>query len=156
MGTVDDRVHGGYLTFTADGRDFACQVTAVALMVEEPDPDEAVTLDGGSTVVDGERVESLDFVIIADHTAANGLTGFSWANRGARADFVLRFDPDPAVQWTGTVVVEALEVGGSVDEQILVDGSWRVVALRVPTGYRHAPFAHFFDWHHFDAVVGAP
>lgn len=138
MAVVDSRVRGGVLKFTATGsataKDFSCQATSVAVVpgVNEEDAKEVLCGDkvgGGSTTDD-----RLQFTVISDHASADGLIAFSWLHRGETVHF--EFAPDHGGKsWSGSVIDQALTVGGAVGEQLLIEGDWKITAVTPPTGY---------------------
>lgn len=145
MPATDSRVRSGVLKFTgaaggATAVDFSCQPTSVAIVpsVNEEDPVEVLCGDkigGGSTISD-----TLDFTVISDHASTTGLIAFSWENRGAIVDFEWQPDSNVAGVWTGTVICQALQVGGAVGEQLSIDGSWSIVTVTPPSGYGDGGF----------------
>lgn len=138
MATVDSRVRSGMLSFTpgtGTEMDYSGQATSVAIVpnVNEEDPVEVLDgsrVGGGSTATD-----TLDFTVISDHASANGLVAFSWNYRGNTINFEFVPDADPLNTWTGTVTMKALQVGGAVGEQLLVEGSLNIVTVDPPAAY---------------------
>lgn len=138
MATNDSRVRSGTLTFTpgtGTERDYSGQATSVAIVpsVNEEDPVEVLDgtkVGGGSTTAD-----TLDFTVISDHAAANGLIAFSWKYRGNTINFEFVPDADPLNTWTGTVVMQALQVGGAVGEQLAIDGSLNITSIDPPASF---------------------
>ena len=139
MAVVDARVKSGVLKLTATdpgtAEDFSCQVRSIAVTptVNESDPVEVLCGDkvgGGSTTSD-----TLDFTVISDHTSTSGVIAFSWQHRGETVDFEFQTDANVAGKWAGKVIVQALVVGGSVNEQLEIDASWQIVEVTPPTGF---------------------
>lgn len=138
MATTDSRVRSGLLTFTpgvGTEMDYSGQATSVAIVpnVNEEDPVEVLDgtkVGGGSTTAD-----TLDFTIISDHGSANGLVAFSWNYRGNTINFEFVPDADPLNTWTGTVVMQALQVGGAVGEQLSVEGSLNITTIDPPAAF---------------------
>lgn len=139
MAVVDARVKAGVLKLTATdpgtAEDFSCQVTSIAITptVNEADAVEVLcgdTVGGNATVSD-----TLDFTVISDHTSAAGVIAFSWEHRGETVDFEFQTTSDVAGKWTGKCIVQALAVGGAVNEQLNIDASWSITEVTPPTGF---------------------
>ena len=137
MATNDTRQSQGFLKFGATPVEFGCQITACAIVpsVDTTDSVEVLCGDkvgGGSTTND-----NLEFTLISDYgaSAATSLQAYSWANRGATVDFEWQPTSDAAVVWTGTVEVQALQVGGEVGSQVTVSGTWPIRSITPPSGF---------------------
>jgi hypothetical protein len=139
--STDSRVKSGILSFTAPPGGtsvaFSGQITEVSInpSVDTAEATEVLSGDkvgGASTVSD-----TLDFTLIADFDApsAASLQAFSWAHRGEVVEFDVQFTDDAGTAWTGTCEVKALQVGGAVNKQITVTGSYPIRAIVPPTGF---------------------
>lgn len=138
MATVDSRVRSGKLTFiagTGPDRDFSAQCTSVAIVPNTNEEDAVEVLDGTKTGGGATTADTLDFTVISDHASANGLVAFSWLYRGATIGYEVQFDADPLNLWTGTVSMQALQVGGAVGEQLSVEGSLAILTVDPPASY---------------------
>lgn len=137
MPTTDTRQSQGVLEFGSTPVDFSCQITACSInpTVDTTDSIEVLCGDkvgGGATTND-----TLEFTLISDYggAAATSLQAYSWANRGATVDFSWQPTDDVANVWTGTVEVQALQVGGEVGQQVTVTGSWPIRSITPPSGF---------------------
>ena len=150
MANVSSIVRAGKLTFTAPSGsggvasapiDFACQATSVAIVpnVDESDATEVLCPgpSGNGLKVGGSSTtnDTLDFTVIADWSSVNGLVAFSWAHRGQTVGFEVDFDNTGNTKWSGQCVMQALEVGGTVGEQVEVSGSLNITNLTPPSGF---------------------
>jgi hypothetical protein len=138
MPIVDSRVSHGVLKFTAKGGTataFECQVTAVSIVPNVEDGDSVETLCGDKASTAAKTSDTLDFTLINDFGNTNGLVAFSWLHRGETVDFEVQFDNVAADKWSGKVVMAALQVGGTVGEQVTVDASLPIVSLTPPSGF---------------------
>lgn len=138
LATVDSRVRSGSLTFTPGTgleRDYSAQATSVAIVPNTNTEDSVEVLDGTRIGGTNTAADTLDFTIISDLTASNGLVAFSWNYRGNTIAFEFVPDNDPLNTWTGTVTMQALQVGGAVGEQLSVEGSLPILTIDPPTSY---------------------
>jgi hypothetical protein len=149
MPNVTSLVRAGKLTFTppvasggpaAAAIDFACQATSIAITpnVDEQDATEVLCPgpSGNGLKVGGTSTtnDTLDFTIITDWSDANGLVAFSWAHRGQTVSWEVEFD-NSGTKWSGQCIMQALQVGGTVGEQVTVDGSLKITNMTPPNGF---------------------
>lgn len=142
MAVVDARVKQGVLKFTASGggsveEDFSCQIRAVKITPSTGtagDNEEVLCGD----IIPGESAtndDKLEFTLIQDWTNTKGYQAFSWLHRGETVAFEVQFDGDALNKWTGTVVMDATQVGGPVNEKTTVDVSLKIVTLVPPVAF---------------------
>jgi hypothetical protein len=154
MTVIVSRVKGGKITFTASSgasantaSDFSCQFTSAKITPGDTGSD---TADGSyvlcgdlipTTAADGGFGDKLDFTVVSDHNVATGLIAFSWAHRGEVVAFSYtpNLNPDEAgataQTFSGTVVMQPLEVGGDVQGDLRISGSLKITGLTPPTAY---------------------
>ena len=136
MAVTDSRVKKGVLTLVSgtDTYSAECQVTNVRITPGTTSDDTVEVLCGD--VVGGASApeDSLNLESIQDFDDAAGFVAFSWRNRGKEATFTWK--PNTAAgEWTGKVIVKAVEVGGEVGTQLRTSAEWKITSLTPPTGF---------------------
>ena len=142
MPIVDARVKNGILKFTAATagavvEDFSCQIRSVQIVPSTGTAGENEEVLCGQTIagVSGTTDDRLDFTLIADWTNQTGYQAFSWKHRGETVKFEVQFDDDALNKWSGTVVMDATQVGGPVNEKTSVDVSLKIVSIVPPAAF---------------------
>lgn len=109
-----------------DEVDFSCQLTAATLTPSVDQDDDTPVLCGDT--VPGERryTFELEMAVLQDWRA-EGITAFSYANKGTAVAF--RFSPDSATgpEVTGTLMVDPMNIGGEVNQRATADWTLSVV-----------------------------
>ena len=124
----------GTLTFgaTADKVDFSGQVSSTKI-VPDSDADDAIDVLSGDQVPGEIRFSAtLEATFLQDFDA-RGCIAWSWENAGETVEF--EFIPATAhgARFTGSVVVQPMEVGGDVRKKNTSDIKWQTVGLPKPT-----------------------
>jgi hypothetical protein len=140
MPIVESKLRSGTLELgTAPGTDYACQVTAIALVTSNSEEDGVETLGCGKTAPEitqnpGARVHSSS----RTGTKTAGIVEWSWTNNLTEQDFL--WTPNAsAVTFAGVVKVTRIDPGGDVGVRITSDVSWTVVGDVTPTGAARRP-----------------
>lgn len=132
---VDSRLRNGVLTL--DGTSFASQATNVRLEPStgtEGDPLEV--LSGATIAPDDTTTWQLVIVNVQDFDEADGFQAFALGNAGDLVPFVWR--PNPTVEFTGTVRVRPVPIGGDVNARLTVQAEWPLDGAPTPN-YSPAP-----------------
>lgn len=132
---TDSRVRKGKLVI--DGVTYSCQPTAVSIEPENAGgEDESIEVLCGDLLTDseGKTLEAvLKVTAVQDFTSATGsLIGFSWSNNLQEVDFTWQPTADLQDAWIGTIVMEAITVGGEVAKRLTTDAEWKITALVMP------------------------
>jgi hypothetical protein len=130
----------GSLTVGASGTliDVSCYINNVGIEVSKNTTDQTVKLCGAARPGVTTYTYTLSGNVDVDLANASGLMALSWDNPGSSQDFVFIPNSDLGVSFTGTLVIDPLNV--QADEygaDITSDFSWVVVGK--PTVDRGAP-----------------
>lgn len=126
----------GKLTLGAAGtlKTLTAQVRSCTLEPSVDTGDSIVTLSGES--VGGARTESfaLTGTILQDLGATAGITEWLYSNAGTTQPFVFTPSTASGKQITGSVVIEAISIGGEVGSVLESDFEWQTVGNRPTIG----------------------
>lgn len=127
MPKIDDRLGPGTLTLGATPDDFSCQVAALALVPSAEEGDATATLCDPTPVAPITTTWTLDGTVLQDFSNPAGFQKWAYDNENTEQPFTFipNTDTGPPT-FTGTVLVEAVQIGGEVAEQVTVDFSWQV------------------------------
>lgn len=128
MSITESKLKLGRLRFTvgeADPVDFTCQATNVRITPDHNEDGDAVeTLCGDKLTPDTIRSDALNITAIQDFTDVDGFVAFSWDNDLAAVDVAWAPTGVGGPEYTGTVQVRAVEVGGDVNKRLTTDAEW--------------------------------
>jgi hypothetical protein len=139
MAIVDSRERRGSLKIAdATGAlvDHSCQPTAVRIVpaTETGGGEQLEVLcgDTASDAVGGARTVNMEITAISDFEDPDGLVAHSWVDDGQTRQF--EFNPTGNAQdlWEGTVVLQAIPVGGTVGERLTETATWVVPSVKLP------------------------
>ena len=139
MPITDSRVKTGSLVFDPTGTpvDVSCQPTAVSIQPQNTTgTEDIVEVLCGDTIDDssqGALEANLVLTSIQDFTNSSGLIAYSWQENGNPVEFEWSPTSDPGDTWSGTCVMQAMEVGGEVSTRLSSQASLRITALTMPT-----------------------
>lgn len=110
---------------------FSSQVTNARIVPSVDTGDPLNVLSGESVPGDRDESFTLAGTLVQDFGAADGTTEWTYTNRGVSMPFV--FVPNTAAgrQVSGTVVVEAVEIGGDARSKPTSDFEWTLVGAPV-------------------------
>lgn len=133
---TESRIKSGTLTFTVDAApvEFSCQHSNVRVTPSsETDGDATEMLCGDILPPERTRTDTLNIASVQDFTDPSGFQSFSWEHDGEALPFTWEPLGATGPTFTGTVTVEALEVGGDVNKRLTVDAEWEGVGAFVWT-----------------------
>lgn len=118
----------GELTFGAVGGeiDFSCQLTAATLTPSVDQDDDTPVLCGDTVPGDRRYTFELEMSVLQDWRA-EGITAFSYENKGTAVEFQFSPDTDGGPLVTGTVMVDPMNLGGEVAQRATADWTLSVV-----------------------------
>ena len=132
MAVTESRVKTG--TLTLDTVAFATQVTNIRITPGNSAEDPIEVLSGDTLGGGSSNEDVLNITAIQDFADAAGFVAFAWANRGTIVPFTWK-PSATAAEWTGSVEVQAIEVGGDVNTRLTSDAEWKITELTPPTGF---------------------
>jgi hypothetical protein len=135
MAVIVDKLGPGTLTLGSAPSDFSLQVSRAALVPESEEEDATPTLGEPEPVPDITTTWTLEGDAISDWADETGFINYCFDNAGTEVPFEFVPNTGKAVQWTGTVQVRAMTVGGSVSEQIVESFSFPVKGQPVRSAY---------------------
>jgi hypothetical protein len=116
------------LTIATEEIDAACLVEAATVAWDKTKVDDKKRLCGDTLVGKTTYTAGLTGTFDQDLDDPAGLLYFTWLHKGELADFVYVPNTTAGAQVTGTVVLDPLDVGGSVDDDNLQsDFDWAIV-----------------------------
>jgi hypothetical protein len=125
----------GKLTIGASGdlTTFSGQVTSCRLVPSVDNGDQIKVLSGESVAGDRSESFTLEGTLLQDFGATGSTTEWLFNNRGET--HVFSFEPSTAAgkKFTGSLIVEAIEVGGDVDTKPTSDFTFNLVGAPVIT-----------------------
>lgn len=131
MPITESRLKGG--TLTIDAVPFATQATNVRL---EPKTDEVgdpvEVLSGDEMGTDDETTWSLVIEAIQDFDDVEGFVRFALDNAGTEVPFVWRPNSTSTNQFTGTVKVRPVLIGGDVNKRLPTTAEWPLNGAPTP------------------------
>lgn len=129
MPITQSRVKQGVLTFetTPTPVDFSCQPTNIRLTPTTNTEDPVETLCGDTAAGTGSTTWALNGTAIQDFDSPAGFLMFCFDNAGEEVPFTWQPNADSG-EWSGTVTVQALEMGGDVNARITTDFSFPLSA----------------------------
>lgn len=126
MPIIDSRLKTGVLAFGgATPRDFSCQPTNVKLTPSTNTEDPVETLCGLSIAGAGSTTWVLAGTAIQDFDDVSGFVLFAFNNDGETVPFTWTPNPDSGT-WSGTCIVQAVELGGDVNTRLTTDFTFSV------------------------------
>lgn len=126
MPTTESKLDTG--TLTIGGTQFAAQASAVKIVpARDTSGDSLPLLDGGELPADSVRSYTLQITAVQDFTDPAGFQRYSWTADGTAVAFTWTPNGHANDTFTGTVQVQALEVGGEVKKRLTVDAEWPCV-----------------------------
>lgn len=133
--TTDSRVKEGTLVFggVVAPLDASCAVTKLAIVPSVTDEDSVTTLCGNVLGGGSKTEDRLQFDVIADFDgpALRSFVQYSWLHRGATVPVDITFNAS-GEHWTGTVLMEAAELGGEIDAQTTISMDLQLLTLNPP------------------------
>lgn len=131
MPITESRLKAG--TLTLDALPFATQATNVRLVPstdEVGDPIEV--LSGDELTTDDETTWSLVIEAIQDFDDVDGFVRFALDNANTLVPFVWRPNATSTNQFTGTVKVRPVEIGGDVNKRLSTTATWPISGAPTP------------------------
>lgn len=131
MPITESRLKSG--TLTLDAVPFATQATSVRLVPstdEVGDPIEV--LSGDETGTDDETTWALVITAIQDFDDVDGFVRFALDNANTKVPFIWRPNNTSTNQFTGTVKVRPVEIGGDVNRRLTTDAEWPLDGAPTP------------------------
>lgn len=129
MPPVESKIKDGQLLLGPDGidqLDVSCQPTNVRIVPGyDEEGDRLEVLCGDVLEPDTTRTDTLAFTAVQDFTDPDGLVAYSWAHELERVPFIWRPRGVGSIEYTGTVEVRALEVGGDVNKRLTNEAEWK-------------------------------
>lgn len=131
---LEDAAGGG--TFV----DFSCVPTAVSIEPGSSEAGDTIEVLCGDQVTDASaaKTATLSITAIQDFTDSAGLQAYSWKHDGETVGFEwLANGESDATQslWRGTVLVNALTVGGEVGQRLDTSATWAIKSLQLPPAF---------------------
>lgn len=110
--------------------DFSCQLTAATLTPSVDQDDDTPVLCGDTVPGNRRYTFELEMSVLQDWRA-EGITAFSYDQRGKAVPF--RFSPDTngGPEVTGTLMVDPMNLGGEVEQRATAD--WTLSVVGDPT-----------------------
>lgn len=120
--------------------DFSCVPTAVSIEPGSSEAGDSVEVLCGDQITDTSAAKSatLNLTAIQDFTDASGLQAYSWKNDGETVKFewLPNGETDTTQSlWRGTVLVNALTVGGEVGQRLDTSATWAIKSLQLPPAF---------------------
>lgn len=112
--------------------EIAAQITAGKLEFETDAEDDVPTLSGG--ILPGDETESgtLNGTLIQD-LYTGGIGEYTWTHAGEVVPFTYIPNTDLAAEWTGSVKLRRMNIGGDVKTSPTDDFEWPLVGIPTPT-----------------------
>lgn len=131
MPITESRLKNG--TLTIDAVAFATQATNVRL---EPSTDEVgdpiEVLSGDEIAADDETTWALVIEAVQDFDDVDGFVRFALDNAGSSVPFVWRPNSTSTNQFTGTVKVRPVVIGGDINVRLATTAEWPLVGAPTP------------------------
>lgn len=131
MAIKDHRLKGG--TLTLDALPFASQSTNVRLVPKTDEDGESVEVLSGETIEPDDVTDwTLNVTAIQDFDDPAGFVAFALENAGQVVPFTWKPNAT-GVEYTGTVKVRPVEIGGDVNSRNTTEAEWPVTTGPTPT-----------------------
>lgn len=128
MPITTSKIKSGTLTLGTPGTDFACQVTNVKVTPDHTTEEGVETLCGDSEPDQVTTKWKLVIEAIQDFHDADGFVRYAFANNGDEVAFTWEAGATTGdLTVTGTVVVQAVEMGGEVNKSLRTTAEWPIV-----------------------------
>lgn len=132
----EDRLKDGTLTLDIGGTpvSFATQATNIKLTPESDEDGDQLEVLSGDTI-EPDRVTSwvLGITAVQDFGDPAGFVAFALTNDGELATYTWAPQGVSGVSFTGSVTVQAVEIGGEVNKRLTTDAEWPCTGKPTPT-----------------------
>jgi hypothetical protein len=131
MPITESRLKSG--TLTIDALPFATQATNVRLVPKTDEVGDPIeVLSGDEQSAEDETTWSLVITAIQDFDDVDGFVRFAMDNAGTSVPFVWRPNASSTNQFTGTVKVRPVEIGGDVNKRLTTSAEWPLDGAPTP------------------------
>jgi hypothetical protein len=135
MAITNSKQKNGTLTLGAIA--FACQATNVTITPSRStNGDQIETLCGDVLAPASSRADALKITSVQDFNNPDGFVAYTWLQDGDQVAFSWKpSDNVDSPTFTGTVTIEACEVGGDVNTNLTTSVEWAIVGATTVTGW---------------------